>query len=327
MRFLTTLLLLTAVQNIFAADPPAAESQAKLKLTAPIIFTEEAKSLAGKRIAVLGDSITQGGGYISFLSYYLEKLHPNQEFDIYPLGLASETLSGLSEDGHAGGAFPRPWLFERLGRVLEKVKPEVVFACYGMNDGIYQPLDEPRFTAFKAGVLRLITDCRAAKVQSIYIVTPPIYDAPEKAGEFHYDAVLTSFAAWERTLREEGVKVIDLHTAMQKARTARMEPFSKDHIHPGDDGHLFMAHTIVEALGIGLPEANLAEIKADPLFKECDRLRRLRADGWMRHTGYTREKVVTPQPLGNTETEAAAIRTTINSLRRKSCPATSDQDS
>src|SRR5262249_29792735 len=71
-------------------------------------------SLAGKRVVFLGDSNTQAGGYVAFTTYYLEKLYPKKDFDVLGLGLASETLSGLSEDGHAGGKFPRPCLFERL---------------------------------------------------------------------------------------------------------------------------------------------------------------------------------------------------------------------
>ncbi len=62
-------------------------------------------------------------------------------------GLPSETVSGLSEEGHAGGKFPRPVLSERLDRVLTVVEPDLVFACYGINCGIYEPLDEARFAS------------------------------------------------------------------------------------------------------------------------------------------------------------------------------------
>jgi hypothetical protein len=37
-------------------------------------------------------------------------------------GPPSETVSGLSEEGHAGGQFPRPDLVERLTRVLAVTK-------------------------------------------------------------------------------------------------------------------------------------------------------------------------------------------------------------
>ncbi len=290
-------------------------------LLLPSVYGAESKAsaverLAGKRVVFLGDSITQAGGYVTFFDYYLEKLYPQQSFEIYGLGLASETLSGLSEDNHAGGKFPRPCLFERLPRLLERVKPEIVFACYGINDGIYQPLDAERFTAFQDGVQRLISQCKMAGVQQIYLVTPPIYDMEAKPGEFNYDDVMTKYAAWEKSLDMDGVEVIDLHTAMRKARDARTEPFSKDRVHPGAEGHLLMAQTILISLGVSLPEESLTEIKADPLYQQVDKLRRHRSSRWMNHIGYTREKKVEPQALGDAPEVATSLQSDIDELRR-----------
>lgn len=277
----------------------------------------EVDSLAGKRVVILGDSITQSGGYIAFTTYYLEKLYPKKDFDILGLGLASETLSGLSEDGHAGGKFPRPCLFERLGRVLEKARPEVVLACYGMNDGIYLPLDMDRFAAFQKGVTKLIEQCKEAGVKQIFLVTPPIYDFAPRGDEFNYDAVLTEYAKWEMGLKVSGVQVIDLHTAMRKARDARTEQYSNDKVHPGDDGHLLIATTILAALSVKAPVETLATIKADPLFKLVDQKRSLRSTAWMKHIGYTREMTVKPEPLGSVEADAAKVQVKINTLRRR----------
>jgi lysophospholipase L1-like esterase len=279
------------------------------------LAAQDVNSIAGKRVVFLGDSITQSGGYVTFLTYYLEKLHPTKDFDILSLGLASETLSGLSEDGHAGGKFPRPCLFERLGRLLEKAKPDVVFACYGINDGIYQPLDAERFAAFKKGVTKLIDQCKAAGVKEVYLITPPIYDFKPKGSEFNYDSVMTEYAKWEMDLKTPGVRVIDLHTAMRKARDARAEPFSKDRVHPNDDGHLLMARTILSALAVKVPDGNVADVKKDALFKLVADKRALRSGGWMKHIGYTREAKVEPQPLGTTEADAAKIQVKIDSLR------------
>jgi lysophospholipase L1-like esterase len=280
------------------------------------VSAQDAGSLTGKRVVFLGDSITQAGGYVGLVTYYLERLHPNKDFDVFGLGLASETLSGLSEDGHAGGAFPRPCLFERLGRLLEKARPDVVFACYGMNDGIYLPSDRERTAAFRQGVARLIEQCRAAGVKQIYLITPPIYDFAPKAGEFNYDAVLAEYARWETTLNQSGVRVIDLHTAMRKARDGRGEPFSKDKVHPGDDGHLLMARTVLAAIRVKAPDEPLATVKADPLYKLVEEKRRLRSAAWMRHVGYTREKTVPPAPLGTAEADAAKVQEKIDALRR-----------
>jgi lysophospholipase L1-like esterase len=277
----------------------------------------DADALAGKRVVFLGDSITQAGGYVGLVDHYLQRLYPDRDFDLLGLGLASETLSGLSEAGHAGGKFPRPCLSERLGRVLEKAKPEVVFACYGMNDGIYLPLDKDRFAAFQRGVTKLIEHCQAAGVKQIFLITPPIHDHVPKAGEVDYDAVLTAYARWETGLRIPGVTVIDLHTPMRAARDARPEPFSKDKVHPGDDGHLLMARTVLAGLGVTAPDEPLTTIRADPLYKLVEERRKQRSAAWMRHVGYSREKVVEPQPLGTAEADAAVLQERIDALRRK----------
>lgn len=279
---------------------------------------QDVNSLAGKRVVFLGDSISQAGGYIGFTTYYLERLNPKKDFDILGLGLASETLSGLSEEGHAGGKFPRPCLFERLGRLFEKAKPEVVFACYGMNDGIYLPLDKERTAAFQRGITKLIEKCKDAGVKQIFLVTPPIYDFEPKRGEFNYDAVLTEYAKWETSLTVRDVTVIDLHSAMRKARANRTEPYSKDRVHPGDDGQLVIAKTILSALGVKPADDTLTSIKADSHFKLVEEKRNLRSAAWMKHIGYTREKTVDPGPLGSVEEETAKIQERIDALRRTS---------
>jgi hypothetical protein len=200
---------------------------------------------------------------------------------------------------------------------MEKVEPEVVFACYGINCGIYKPLDDERFAAFKAGVERLIKDCKAAGVEQVIIVTPPIYDTTVKDGEFNYDQVMTAYAAWETSLKVEGVHVIDLHSAMRKARDARTEVFSRDRVHPGKEGHLFMAMSILKGLGVEVPADDLAKIQQDPLFKKVDRLRSYRSKQWMRHIGYNRERLVKPQILGETKSEVVKIQIEIDALRKK----------
>jgi lysophospholipase L1-like esterase len=285
--------------------------------TTPLVAADDVDTLAGKRVVFLGDSITQAGGYVAFTTYFLEKQHPKKDFDIIGLGLASETLSGLSEDGHAGGKFPRPSLFERLGRVLEKAKPEVVVACYGMNDGVYLPLDKDRTAAFQKGVTKLIEQCQEAKVKHVYLVTPPIYDFAPKKDEFNYDTVLADYAKWEQTIKTPGVTVIDLHTAMRKARDGRDKPYSADKVHPGDDGQLVIAHTLLGAFGVKPSDDSVATIKADPLFKLVDQKRAGRSAAWMKHTGYTREATVKPEPLGDAETDAAKVQEKIDALRRK----------
>ena len=59
-----------------------------------------------KRIVFLGDSITYSGGYVDILEAAFRVEHPDRAVEFINIGLPSETVSGLSEPGHAGGQFP-----------------------------------------------------------------------------------------------------------------------------------------------------------------------------------------------------------------------------
>src|SRR5512137_1614041 len=123
----------------------------------PLILALIASALRASdaRVAFLGDSITYDGRWPCLVESALRATPQFADADIVNFGLPSETVSGLSEAGHAGGEFPRPCLHERLERVLAAFEPTLVLACYGMNDGIYLPPDQTRFKAFQNGILEL----------------------------------------------------------------------------------------------------------------------------------------------------------------------------
>lgn len=281
------------------------------------VLAQTVDLLEGKRVAVLGDSITQNGGYVSFISYYLDRLYPQKNFDIYSLGLSSETVSGLSEPSHIKHGFARPCIFERLDRLLEKVKPEVLIACYGMNCGIYQPLDAERFQAFKNGISNLIQRSQSAGVKTVILITPPIYDFRKEDTKPSYDDVLAVYGQWEQTLKLKDVTVIDLHTEMRKARNDNPETvISPDRVHPGEAGHLLMARTILKGLGVSVPTEDLATIKKDPLFNLVAKRRATRSTGWMPYIGYSRGKTFRADSVEKTEADAKKFQDEINALRR-----------
>ena len=148
---------------------------------------------------VFGDSTHAG---VEFVEAYLRTRFPDARVELLDLGLPSETVSGLSEEGHAGGAFPRPDLHERLGRVLEKAKPDFVVACYGMNDGIYLPFDAGRFQKFQDGIQRLRERCAAAGAKVLH-VTPQTFDQV-KGGHPGYSSTLDRYSDWLLSQRAEG---------------------------------------------------------------------------------------------------------------------------
>ena len=169
-----------------AALWPAAVAVAAEAAPAPRSLVQEAR-----RIVFLGDSITHDGRWVAALAAWMEAEGLTAE--VIDVGLPSETVSGLSEPGHAGGNFPRPDLAERLDRVLRVTRPDLVVACYGMNCGIYEPLDEERFARFRDGMQRLHDAVEKAGARIIHL-TPPVYDKqadkPGPAGAADYDAVL-----------------------------------------------------------------------------------------------------------------------------------------
>lgn len=206
---------------------------------------------AARRILFLGDSITFGGKYVAYFEAWLWTEHPDSRPLVINAGLPSETVSGLSEEGHAGGKFPRPDLAERLQRVLDCAKPDLVFACYGINCGIYQPFDAERFRRYKQGIHRLRQAVEARGAQLV-LVTPPVYDDQRAKKPFLYNDVLDRYSEWLMSLRDDGVLVIDLHEPMSRELAKRREEdpaftFQPDAVHPNAAGHWFMAQQLIRA--------------------------------------------------------------------------------
>jgi len=294
-------------------------------------------SLNNKRIMILGDSITNGGQYASFIEYYLNKNYPQQNFDIISIGLSSETASGLSEADHP---FPRPCIHERLDRALDKVKPDIVLSCYGMNDGIYYPQSKENFAAYQKGITDLVRKVKASGAQAILLTPPPFDPLPKhdklqkegakeysfKAPFYKYHKVLEDYSSWIMNLSDPDIIKVDLNTALtrhiaKKRKTIKDFSFSKDGIHPKSEGHLLMAQEFLKVMGhlfaTGDLDKDHARIMQDPLFKIVNQHRRLRSKGWLPYVGYTRGKTFSLDSIADTEKRAAELQKDIDALRQQ----------
>jgi lysophospholipase L1-like esterase len=228
-------------------------------------------------------------------------------------------------------------LKERLQRALDLVHPQLIVACYGMNDGIYHPQSPERMAAFQKGIQDLIAAVRGRTAELI-LLTPPPFDPvplattrPASAPDFSYmapyekyDDVLGEYAAWEKTLTAADVRVVDLHTAMdaylakQRATNPKFS-FTKDGIHPDAAGHLLMARTILKDLKINVPQDPLdgeaARIQADPLYVIVKSYREKRSLAWLDYVGYTRDKTVKTQYPNPSEDTLKQIEFQIDLMR------------
>lgn len=281
---------------------------------------EPAFPLNAKRILFLGDSITHAGHYVAAIDTQLRLQGVDPLPEIINVGLGSETCSGLSEPDHP---FPRPDVHERLDRALAKVRPDVVVACYGMNDGIYYPFGEERFQAYQAGVNRLIEKVHAADAKLILMTPPPFDPVPlrdtgklkplgeDKYAYFamyeDYDDVLARYGKWLLQQDERVEMVIDLHTPFteyltEKRKTDPQFTATPDGIHPTAEGHRVLAETILRAWGLE------SITPADPqLTRLTTRRMALLHDAWLSEIGHKRPGVKAGLPLAEAIAKAQEL--------------------
>jgi lysophospholipase L1-like esterase len=321
-------------------------SIASLLLVAPLVAAPAAAAdslpgLAGvKRVVFLGDSITHSGQYIDILDAYLAARLGGKAPELVNLGLPSETVSGLSEPGHANGKFPRPDLHERLARVLAQTRPDLVVACYGMNCGIYYPLAEERFAKFRAGIERLHAEVARAGAKIVHI-TPPTFDPlpiadrtlPAGAAEYRqpyagYNDVLDRYSAWLIGQRGDGWDVVDLHGPLndllaEKRKTDPQFSLARDGVHMNAEGHWLAARLLLLHWGAPADEINAASSADDLLrrtphgaaiYKLVQARQRLLKDAWLSDVGHLRPGMKKGVPLAEGQQQAAQITRQIDAL-------------
>ncbi len=283
--------------------------------------------LAEEKVLILGDSITQKGTYVSYIDYYLQKQKPYLKYDLTSIGLSSETASGISEPHHP---FPRPCIHSRLERALVEIKPTVLMVCYGMNDGIYRPLDQDILTAYQVGIDKLIQKARDHGVKSIILNAPPYFDKvvithktkPISYDDFgfktpyeDYNQSLIQFGLYLAKLAQENddISYIDLNTPMADYIKTYNEHLSSDGVHPNSFGHFVMASIILNKLGIQIPQSQeglksaFDETEQSPLFKLVDKRRALNSTSWLNYIGYTR---------GNKTIKTKSITQTVQTINQ-----------
>lgn len=280
----------------------------------------------------LGDSNTYAGDYVAMFEAGLRLSSPETSVFLN-LGLPSETVSGLSEPGHAGGNFPRPDLHERLDRVLKQVKPKKVFACYGMNCGIYHPYADDRFAAYQSGVRKLAEAVKSAGAELV-MITPPLFDSlplqgrtlPATAERFDrpyqgYDQVLDLYSAWlvaEAATGNWGV--VDLRSNLKEnlASKRKSEPnytFAPDGVHLSQQGHWLVARQLLRQVAPNVlnPEAedfiSAAGGKADlqPLLEMLRKRQRMLTDCYLNAIGHKRPGMAAGLGLAEAEQQAADL--------------------
>ncbi|MFK5972080.1 MAG: SGNH/GDSL hydrolase family protein [Flavobacteriaceae bacterium] len=279
-----------------------------------------------KRIVFLGNSITYSGEYVSYIEAYLTIRYPEKHIEFINIGLPSETVSGLSEANHAGGQFPRPDLHERLERALTQLKPDLIFACYGMNDGIYLPFDEIRFQQYRKGIQWLHNQAIKSGIPIVHL-TPPVFD--ERKGKA-YANVLDIYSDWLiRCRKSKKWDVIDIHGPMKKhLEDERLVDstfaYAKDGVHPNKLGHWIIAKQVL--LFLGENEVSKAKDSNEALFsfsnakkivKLIEERQKIMKDSWLTYIGHKRPGMNLGLPLNKAQEKSEVLEKQIRTLMRK----------
>jgi lysophospholipase L1-like esterase len=279
-----------------------------------------------KLVLFLGDSITHAGAYIGYVETYFLTRRPKRRIEFINAGLSSETVSGLSEPNHADGKFPRPDLHQRLDRVLGQVKPDCVFACYGMNDGLFMKFDAGRFEKFREGINWLRQEVQKTGAKFV-LLTPPTFDG-QVTRNFEYVATLKQYADWELSLQESGLDIVNIHDAMNLylSQRRKKEPdfaYNKtDGVHPNAQGHWIIARQILQFLGakdiatiFDAEGMTIGLRNGSSILKLVMQRQELMRNAWLSQTGYIRPGLPEGLPMSEAYTKATNIDSQIDTLR------------
>lgn len=214
----------------------------------------------GLTLACLGDSITaMENSYVHMLQDYVDTNHPGLNLNFLNWGKSSETVTGLTEEDHSG---PRPYLFNRLDRLLDTTPVDIIFFCYGINCGIYGKPSQELFDSYSIGVYSFLEKVKQKGIKTILLTPPPLILDPSLATDtkntipFGYknpypryqEEVLQKFYQIIKDIKHESVLgTIDIHTPLLEYQETC---YGEDPIHPNKNGHQLITNTIIEHLTI-----------------------------------------------------------------------------
>jgi lysophospholipase L1-like esterase len=214
-------------------------------------FTIQAQRYSFKnndRIAFIGNSITQDGGFHHNIMQYFIGQYPSKPINFINCGISGDVVVGI---------------IDRLDSDILIHKPTHAYVMIGMND-VQRQLYGPTITqnadtlALRAKALKnyhkdLTTLLYLLKKEKIKVTLqkPSIYDQTAILPQANHlgvnDALKTCADFMEELANSQGIPTIDYWGSMSKqnAELQKQNPsatvVSPDRIHPDANGHLFMA--------------------------------------------------------------------------------------
>jgi len=210
---------------------------------------------AGDRVAFLGNSITDGGHYHSYIWLYYMTHYPNTRITCFNVGVGGDNVKQMSDR------------FEY--EILPK-KPTVMTLTWGMNDSGYYEWFKPdaatnwaKNSIDTAESRYMVLDAKMKKhpeIKKVLILGSPYDETTKSNKNRYYPGKSNDFEKMidyqQETAKKNGWSYVDFNHPMtainlewQKTDTLfSLTP--NDRIHPDYDGHLVMAYLFLKTQGL-----------------------------------------------------------------------------
>jgi lysophospholipase L1-like esterase len=220
---------------------------------------------AGDRVVFVGNSITDGGHYHSYIWLYYMTRFPDQRIDIFNAGIGGDVSKQI---------------YERLDDDVFPRNPTVVTLTFGMNDTGYKLITGAvADSTYKAKVAESLKNFKLivakyqqhAGVRKILIASPP-YDETSKMKFMAFtgknNAILRIADSMQQAAKNNHWDFVDFNrplTAINLEQQQADSLFSlenADRIHPTNDGQMAMAYVFLKAQGLAGKKVAEAVINA-----------------------------------------------------------------
>ncbi len=229
-----------------------------LLLAACMAFYANAQKItpfkAGDRVAFVGNSITDGGHYHSYIWLYYMTRYPNMRITCYNVGIGGDAINQI---------------YDRFDDDVLSKKPNILTLTWGMNDSGYfewyradakDVMDKKIRNSYKYYGMLEEKLKQHADIKKIYILGSPYDETTKFTTKNLYPGKRAAFSGiidfQEQAAKKNGYSYVDFFHPMaainlrEQAKDSTFSLTPGDRIHPDNDGHLVMAYYFLKAQGL-----------------------------------------------------------------------------
>ncbi len=207
----------------------------------------------GDRVVFMGNSITDGGHYHSYIWLYYMTHFPNMRIDCFNAGIGGDVSKQM---------------LERLNTDVFAKKPTVMTLTFGMNDTGYELYPAAKADSLYGQKVKVSLQSfelikaelkQHPEIKKVMIASSP-YDETSKIKVRPLlkknSAMLVIAAEQQKTAKENNWGFVDFNTPMTQISQREQRTDSTftmqdaDRIHPTNDGQMVMAYVFLNAQGL-----------------------------------------------------------------------------